>query len=650
MRRAAANGRSIGGLLGVVVLGLFLASCGGESTVEVLVPGSPDNGPPISGQVQLPNGELTLAPSFWQRLTGAVTSRVQALVAGNVDPAPNIEVRLIRVQSTDVEDGTIPANLPVIRTATTNEDGRYQLRLRLGTDEDTCRYLLEVGTEEDGTLTRAFVFTTDGAIDINFQSEAVVRLILDSLHSGIAANLCDFEASEIETLYQAVVDAPAEVTGDTVAQLNANGTAAAAVDPNVQALLAASAPPGTPIIPTKTKTATPLPTRTPTATGTALRTPTATLATSRTATATVLATRTATPLPTRTSTSAPTATSTGVAPPRTPTVTSTATQVPTNTPTVTLTQTRTATLTPTRTATTVPPTTTPQVNVGTASGGAGTNVTVPVLLVGTAIVAVSNDIEFDTDLVDVVMVAGKPDCEAATGIGDKRVVASVPSIAGLPAGRKVLRVGVVGVDNNEALPPGTLYTCRFSIADTAPVGTLPLSNTPDASDGLGNTVAVGGRPGTIEVTASPPALNLGSATASAGRTVAIDATLQRRGQSFSALATDIKFDSRLVDVALDNGKPDCVVDDAIGLSSDLDKELFAEVRPDAGTQKILRVGLVAKDNNKVLPDDSLMFGCQFKVAADAGPQTIMLDNAPDGSAPDGTEASLAGRDGTITVQ
>src|SRR5439155_6482161 len=77
----------------------------------------------------------------------------------------------------------------------TNSRGQYSLGLPAGTTSDTCRYVVSVGDEGSGTLTRAFVTTSAGSVDIDFNSEAEVRLILDRVAHG--DNLCRFSSSQL---------------------------------------------------------------------------------------------------------------------------------------------------------------------------------------------------------------------------------------------------------------------------------------------------------------------------------------------------------------------------------------------------------------------------------------------------------------------
>ncbi len=371
------------GLLGLLPLLLLIASCGGEAGVTVEQPGG--MGPPVTGQVQLPNGQLAYEPSTLRWLAAAVISRAQALVAENIKPVGrNVIVRLILLDEEDVVGGKIRANVHLDKEVfhnSTNDYGQYEVRMRADTDARTCRYMVQVGSAEDGTLTRAFVYRTDGPVDINFQSEAVVRLILEEIRDG-DATLCDFEAGEISNIYETVVASGGLVSGNTVAEVNAAGTTAARLDPAVMSAIAAAAggqgtpPPTNTVRPTEepteitpTETA-PQPTRTDTKT-TVPRTPTRTHTGIPTATAQATLTftpRPSTSTPTRTHTGSPTATAQATltfTPP--PTSTSTATRTSTAVPTSTSSATRTNTPDPTSTGTATRTNTPVSTSTGTAT-------------------------------------------------------------------------------------------------------------------------------------------------------------------------------------------------------------------------------------------------------------------------------------------
>jgi len=348
----------------------------------------------------------------------------------------------------------------------------------------------------------------------------------------------------------------------------------------------------------------------------------------------------------------PTATPT----PTTPASTSTPTDTPTNTLTPTATFTATDTATPTDTPTNTPtntatPTNTPnavEVNLGSVAGGAGTIVSVPVslLLHGSTASALSNDIVFDPDAIDVGLVDGKPDCQLNGSVSGKQLFAGVPTDA--PSGMKVVRVGVIGLDNSTGLAEGPVYSCHFKINVNTPAGTVVLANIPDASDPDGNALAALGSDSDISVTAAPPSLDLSSEAGTAGQPVTITGSFQSRGESVSALAADIQFDPGQVSVALNGEDPDCTVDAAIGSGSAADKGVYAKVLTGAQNDT-LRVGVVATDNNQPIPD-GMTFHCTFQVDGDASGQMITLTNSPDASDPDGAQVGVAGGDGTISVE
>jgi hypothetical protein len=676
------------GALGIVVLLLasVLGGCDGEGTVEVIAPPGQQPGPRVTGQVRLPNGELARAATNWERIVTVLSQPVQALFAPSVEPVGSgVTVELVFVDPAEANDGELPGDLEVLATAQTNTNGQYQVNLPANTNADRCRYMVQVGDAADGTLTRAFVYRSNGPVDINFISETVVRQILAALGAGAAEDLCDFESADIGALYEAILAAPGTIAGNSIAAVNAASNAAVTADPALQDLIDDASLPG-PLPATPTPTATVEGAATATLTATIVLTRTPTTSQGPTATETVRPTRTegATPsttpsrsrtgtapptTPTATNTVAPTATSTGP-----PTATGTSVVVPTNTvppPTVTHTS---SVVTPT----VPPPTNTPQLptatvtrtpsqvsgaalNVGVASGSAGMIVSVPGALVGTGIAAVSTDIEFDTALVDVVLNNGDPDCEGAPSLpGNKRVVASLPSVAGLPAGHRVLRVGVIGTNNNDPLPMATLFNCLFAINGNAPLGNIPLLNAPDASDALGNAVAIMGTDGTITVTTAPPSLDLNMVVGTAGEAVTISATLHNRGQVFSALATDIAVGTAMLDVVLGGDQtPDCIVDAAIGPGTALNKEIFAALVPagsgagadgdaSGASTEVLRVGLIARNNNTPIPD-GVVFHCDLAVPGGTASQIITLTHTPEGSTPDGMIAGLQGGPGEITV-
>ncbi|MGD0950558.1 MAG: hypothetical protein ABSA52_24475, partial [Candidatus Binatia bacterium] len=416
---------TVGGQLLSVLLCTLIAGCGGgNSEVTVVSNNQPPAGPTISGTVRLPNGQLAqIDPSLLQRFAELAVQEAEALT-GNVSPVPNVQVTLTLLGS----DGN-PKACNECGSALTNAQGQYQLNLPAGSDQDSCRYMVSVGDIEQETLTRAFVFSTTEPVDIDFASEAVVRMIMNQVKIA-GANLCSFTAATIGATVSAIHNMVGQLSGSNVSDINFQAVQTATAAPPIQATLGIAtvtptpapqtqtptAPPSatpttpplrtptptttpvtpsaTPVKPTATRTATPVtpsvtpvtpsvtpvtPSRTPT-TPLATTTPTPTL----TATAPASATPTNTPIPTATPTATPTFT---------------ATATPTNTPTSTPTLTATPTLTPSPTQTSTAAATPPHITIGDTSGAPGSQVTVAISLTknGPNIVTVGNPLTIDFD-------------------------------------------------------------------------------------------------------------------------------------------------------------------------------------------------------------------------------------------------------------
>lgn len=332
---------------GLVAAGLLgLVGCGSDSNLSIDSTRQCGGGTglQVKGVVRLPNGRLARHDDLLQRVASALVAPVEAL-SGNVSPVgKGLTVELIELRPEDVASGNEPG--AVART-TTNAKGEYCLALAADTTVDVCRYAVRIGSRDDGTRTRAFVYATDEAIDIDYVSEATVQVILDGIPP---ADLCDFSPAEIAEIHQAVGEVPGTVSGATVAEVNALATTYAAADATVRGLVTQSGN-----LPSPTATLAP---GAPTATRTRQPSPTAVLPT---ATATFNGpTRTPTQRPTRTPngptatavpsrTNAPTRTNTAGATTATPTPTATppAATATATVPAATATATRpTATLTP----------------------------------------------------------------------------------------------------------------------------------------------------------------------------------------------------------------------------------------------------------------------------------------------------------------
>ena len=264
--------------------------CGGDANLSISKPAgqcTSGTGPQIEGVVQMPHGRVAQNGSALERVARAIWAQAAALTGTVSRVGAQVEVSLVELRPEDVIDGTDPGAIDVARTG---DNGEFCIRLPGGTDENVCRYVVQVGDREDGTLTRAFVFSVNQSIDIDFRSEATARLILEQIPP---ASLCDFSPQDIHNIYNAVSNAPGEAVGENADEINAVATSIAASDPVVVAAISSSIPPRTPVItPTVTPTVV-LPTATPT--GPKGPTPTRTAITARTSTPTQRSTRTPVP-------------------------------------------------------------------------------------------------------------------------------------------------------------------------------------------------------------------------------------------------------------------------------------------------------------------------------------------------------------------
>ena len=284
---------------------LWLGGCGGSADVAITKLCDGDaSGVQITGVVQMPNGQIARERGAWERIAGTLWSAASAITASVSPVATGQLIELVELRPEDLSSGTDPGPVEV---GTTGPNGEYCIGLPAGTDQNVCRYVIQVGNRNDSTLTRAFVFNTSERIDVDFRSEATVRAILAQIPP---AGLCDFSPDEIRTIYDAVVAAPGVATGSNADEVNALAATLALADPGVDAALSAAFP--RPATPTATPSSAP-----PTATATG-PTPTRTEVMRRTETFTPRGTRT--PLPVTHSPTPPAHTATAVRPPtRTPT-------------------------------------------------------------------------------------------------------------------------------------------------------------------------------------------------------------------------------------------------------------------------------------------------------------------------------------------
>ena len=622
----------------------FTAGCGGSASSDVTVPKSPPPpGPVVNGTVRLPNGSTAmLNRSVLERFAALIVAEAEALSSTNVRTVGrNVGVQLSLLRG----DGTVET----FDTSYTNDQGQFLINLPSGTSQDTCRFILTVGSGQ--SQTRAFVYSTTEPITVDFVSETAVALILGQVQLG--ADLCEFSTGEIRTLVGSIRVLPGDVTGANVFDTNRNALLIAANDPGIQEELQSfgnaptPVPTITPPAPTETvpPTLTPTPTVTPTVTLTRTRVPTNTAVPTNTPappTATRTTTRTATITSTRT------ATQTATKPPSTttPTNTATTTTAPTTAPTATNTPTQTPQATQTATPTTM--VSSAAINLNSVSGAAGDTVTISATLVGgnNQFAATSNDIVYDSTQVDVALKTtnGKPDCSINPAINADSAVGKGLSVGQptSPPAMKILRVGVLATDNVNIIPDGLLFTCNFTINAAATTGAKTLQNTPRASDpsgalvnlsGTNGTITVGGVAPTPTVGPAAPHITIGSANGAAGAQVTVPISLTKNGVNIVTIAPlAYTFDPS----ALTFGG--CLK--APGVSSG--KSVNAAM-PSAG-----KITVVVSGDLVPLPDGDIV-DCTFTIAASATGSTPLTFQSAAMSDDQFNDIDGTGTSGAVTV-
>jgi hypothetical protein len=542
------------------------AGCGGDAEVRVTFPPTPPPPPggTVSGVVLLPRGQLASSQPMMHRLANLAVGRAEA-IDGNVIPVgEGVLVQLVLVRPSDIQGARIVRS-DLLVEGETSGTGSYALIVPDGLNEEDCldgRLMVQVGSENDGTLTRAFVYSLNDNVDIDFRSEAVVRLILSKVATGTP--LCNYSAGDVRNLLETVILADGQAVGQTVAQINATAFAIASANSSVRRELDEA---GADPTPTSTRAATS--TRTNTlvpVTNTATRTSTSTSTpTSPAVTATATATRTNTlvtpptptatetmvagsPTPTSTGTQEVTATQTATAT-LTNTLTTTATTTRTNTATATATATSTATTTTTQTPTATPTTggASPRVDVGSASGARGTSVTVPFTLTKNGF-----------DIVTIAPLRVGFDPAVLTFASCTSQAAGKSATAALPQAG-VLSVVLSG--DLSVFPDGVILNCTFGILSGASVGPSALTfiradmaddefNDLTGTGTSGSVTVEGGEPtptSTPTMVVQAPRVDVGSASGQAGQAVMVRFGLTKNGFDIVTIAPlRVGFDTAVV--------------------------------------------------------------------------------------------------------
>ena len=397
-----------------------VAGCGGDAGVTVSANATAVPNQAVRGTVLMPNGRVAAGPvSPLERFAAVLLPAADAMSA-NVSPVgAGVQVTLVLLHADGSQD-------PPAATAVTNAQGQYAIQLPAQTGPDTCRYIVEVGS--GASLTRAFVTTTSVSEDIDYASEAEVRLLMNNVALG--DNLCNYTSSQLNQNLIRIRSLPGEATGANAAEVNdsAYEIAATAVPPIFPPYYTPTARPTTPTGPTSTPTNIP-PTPAPTFTHTALP-------------------------PTPTNTTPPAAT-------------------------------------PTNTAIPQPPCTPPAIQIEFVAGTPGTQTTITAILHtgGASVAGTQNDITFDPEARVNAKSTGKPNCTVNADINKGGTSFAYRPSGCTGDACTTVRALVVATDNTDPIPDGSvLYTCVIDVASVANT-TYPLTVTGVVlSDPVGNKV------------------------------------------------------------------------------------------------------------------------------------------------------------------
>ena len=343
-----------------------------------------------------------------------------------------------------------------------------------------------------------------------------------------------------------------------------------------------------------------------------------------------------------------------------------------------------------------PPVAPATITIGSGRGEAGTTTSIDIgLSVGTgALVAgTQNDINFPAQVQIAAKANGKPNCTVNPDI-DKTGTAFTYLPNGCTPGTDCTGVKalVLALDNVAPIPDGSvLYTCQVAIAADAADGdyTLSCSNAgasdPDGgalmADCTSGTVSVGVPPTNTPVpatntpvaptntpvppttptntpeaatpTPTPTAIQsneavivVGSVEASPGDTIPVDVTLFVGSElQVAGTQNDVEFGPGISIAQLQNGRPDCTVNPAIGKSG----TAFNFVT-EADGSTAMRAFVLALDNVDAIPTGSVLYTCNVVVDQNTNNDFPLTCVKPGGSAPDGTAtANVSCNSGSVDV-
>jgi hypothetical protein len=213
---------------------LALAGCGADGTSSVVLPAS-NPAPSVSGTVYTPraDGEFAAAERWWQ-WADALWSMSRAY-AGSQSEFPvtsKVNVSLSKLDPAQAAQGSSSPSTP-LGNGSTASDGTYSIPsdqlASLQPDQIAWQIIVQVGSNQAGTLTRAFVIscTTNTPVsctaDLDAVSEGVVHVVLDYVAGNTdGKQLSDFSQTDLERISCMAEALAGSITGADVAAINTN--------------------------------------------------------------------------------------------------------------------------------------------------------------------------------------------------------------------------------------------------------------------------------------------------------------------------------------------------------------------------------------------------------------------------------------------
>lgn len=116
------------------------------------------------------------------------------------------------------------------------------------------------------------------------------------------------------------------------------------------------------------------------------------------------------------------------------------------------------------------------------------------------IIAAATDVHYDPSAARVaVKQGGQPDCEVSPAAGSQGAHKQIFARERQVGGEALLRIALLGMQGNDPLPDGLLFTCRFKIDPSATAGDKALRAETTATDAKATAVAVNPSTATITV-------------------------------------------------------------------------------------------------------------------------------------------------------